>query len=84
MALEALALEGIARKGLALNRLDWEGLDWAGLAQPYRIALERGDPNAPEDPKPWQLNWQPMLERMLDDQAAGVPSPPWWLRWRMP
>ena len=74
MALEALALEGIAREGLALDRLDWEGLDWERLAQPYRIALERGEPNALGDPKPWQLNWQPMLERMLDDQAAGVPA----------
>lgn len=69
MALEALAMEGLAMEGPAMEEIARDG-----LAQRYRIALEHGEAKALGKPKPWQLNWQPMLEQMLEDQAAGVPA----------
>jgi hydrogenase maturation protein HypF len=63
----ALALEAVALQAVALEDVDLEDEPpWSGA---YAIALR-----APEGPEPWQLDWQPLLEQLLADLSAGVPS----------
>jgi hydrogenase maturation protein HypF len=59
-----------AQAAMALEGLALEALVQPGLAPfPLALPLDRPQVNAP-----WQWNWQPLLELLLDGLAAAVPA----------
>ena len=57
----ALALEALALEALEQNRDE---------ACPLELPLQRSDADGP-----WQWNWQPLLEQLLEALARGTPAP---------